>query len=113
MGTGAFGSGAGFAMQDGWLLAQILGDELSRSSNRPDAIAHSLDRFNAIRSPYYTKMYDYLDSGKDAYGTGTTLSADPAGKLYWIYGLDIGQQWEEIREQDERERATDGVVGAV
>jgi salicylate hydroxylase len=50
--TGALGSGAAFAMQDSWILANAL--EHTRS--RPDAVSAALDIFNEIRSPYYARM---------------------------------------------------------
>jgi hypothetical protein len=95
--TGAFGSGAGFAMQDGWLLAQIIQHFQTSAADVDELLTRSLELFDSIRSPYYAKMYDYLDGPKNnIYGKGTTLSPDPAGDLYWIYGLDIRAQWEEI-----------------
>jgi salicylate hydroxylase len=50
---GAFGSGATFAMEDGWILARAL--ELTRFASRPTRDA--LGIFEQIRSPYYAKMY--------------------------------------------------------
>ena len=49
---GAFGSGATFAMEDGWILARAL--EHTRFSSRPGQDA--LEIFNLIISPYYTRM---------------------------------------------------------
>jgi salicylate hydroxylase len=86
-------------MQDGWLLAQIIQHYQSSAASKQDLLARALQLFDSIRSPYYARMYDYLDGPKnDIYGTGTTLSADPAGTLYWIYGLDIRAQWDGIKE---------------
>jgi salicylate hydroxylase len=85
-------------MQDGWLLAQILGHYQKSNLNKRDLLSQTLTLFDSIRSPYYARMYDHLDKPKaDIYGKGTTLSPDPAGTLYWIYGLDIGAQWQEIQ----------------
>jgi salicylate hydroxylase len=91
-------------MQDGWLLAQILQFYQGASSISPDdkraLLRSTLEAFNSIRSPYYAQMYDHLDKPKsNIYGMGTTLSSDPAGSLYWIYGLDIGAQWQDIKER--------------
>jgi salicylate hydroxylase len=55
--SGAFGSGAGFAMEDGWVLAQSLalfGNNLNKA----------LPLFDEIRFPYYAKMYAHLDEVK-------------------------------------------------
>lgn len=49
---GAFGSGATFAMEDGWILARAL--EFTRFASRPARDA--LEIFDQIRSPYYAKM---------------------------------------------------------
>lgn len=51
--SGAFGSGAGFAMEDGWVLAQAL----ARSGN--DA-GRALPLFDRVRVPYYHRMYAHL-----------------------------------------------------
>ena len=89
-------------MQDGWLIAQILGfyqEQLGAAgSDKRSLLKTTLETFNAIRSPYYAQMYDHLDKPKaDIYGRGTTLSPDPAGALYWIYGLDIAAQWQDVQ----------------
>lgn len=49
---GAFGSGATFAMEDGWILARAL--EFTQATSRPTRDA--LEIFEQIRSPYYAKM---------------------------------------------------------
>ncbi|KAJ5355664.1 Monooxygenase FAD-binding [Penicillium concentricum] len=59
--SGAFGSGATFAMEDGWILARAL--ELTRFASRPARDA--LEIFEQIRSPYYAKMYQHLDEIRD------------------------------------------------
>jgi salicylate hydroxylase len=50
--AGAFGSGAAFAMQDSWILAQAITH--TRESSQP--LAAALEIFDAIRSPYYHRM---------------------------------------------------------
>lgn len=50
--TGAFGSGAAFALEDGWILARAI--EHARSTGQP--LATALEIFDAIRSPYYLRM---------------------------------------------------------
>lgn len=49
---GAFGSGAAFALEDGWILAQAI--KHTRSFPRP--IEEALAIFDQIRSPYYRRM---------------------------------------------------------
>ncbi|KAJ5088915.1 hypothetical protein N7456_012531 [Penicillium angulare] len=58
---GAFGSGATFAMEDGWILARAL--EHVRLSASP--IQHALDIFDQIRNPYYQRMYQHIDNNHD------------------------------------------------
>ncbi|OKL61015.1 hypothetical protein UA08_03110 [Talaromyces atroroseus] len=58
---GAFGSGATFAMEDGWILARAL--ERTRSSASP--LPRALKIFDEIRSPYYMRMYAHLDEGRE------------------------------------------------
>lgn len=50
---GAFGSGATFAMEDGWILARAL--EHSQFASHP--VEEALEVFNVIRSPYYARMW--------------------------------------------------------
>jgi salicylate hydroxylase len=49
---GAFGSGATFALEDGWILARAL--ELTQFAANP--AREALEIFDHIRSPYYAKM---------------------------------------------------------
>ena len=50
--SGAFGSGAAFALEDGWILARAV--EYTRARERP--LAEALEIFDEIRSPYYLRM---------------------------------------------------------
>ncbi|KAJ5951685.1 FAD-binding monooxygenase [Penicillium vulpinum] len=59
--SGAFGSGATFAMEDGWILARAL--QFTRIGSRPARDA--LEIFEQIRAPYYAKMYQHLDEIRD------------------------------------------------
>lgn len=52
---GAFGSGATFGMEDGWVLAQALELEHSRGSER--LVRDTLQIFEEIRLPYYQRMW--------------------------------------------------------
>ncbi len=52
--TGAFGSGATFGMEDGWILARAL--ELERGRDNVNHIKHALQIFEEIRLPYYKRM---------------------------------------------------------
>lgn len=103
--SGAFGSGAGFAMEDGWVIAQALrhfGNDTRRA----------LALFDRIRVPYYSRMYEYL--GDMAAKRAAKLAegvASPEGlteedrvkvkviregkDMSWIYQHNIGKVWEE------------------
>ncbi|ROV94131.1 hypothetical protein VPNG_09338 [Cytospora leucostoma] len=98
---GAFGAGAGFAMEDGWLLAQVLDFYLDRYGNdRKTALHDALDLFDRTRSPYYHRVYDVLDAkpegGKEI--DYASWSPTPGGPLDWIYFHDVGEEWQQIRE---------------
>ena len=54
--SGAFGSGAAFAMEDSWVLARAI--EHTRSE--VNGLAKALEIFDEIRSPYYFRMWVLL-----------------------------------------------------
>ena len=108
---GAFGSGAAFALEDAWVLAQAL--RHTRSQNRPPADA--LRIFDDIRSPYYLRMYEHLDQQKkkieEAKASaanrsfedvlGARVSSFGGDKLAWIYMTDIEEVWNEYLNNEE------------
>ncbi|WVQ82084.1 hypothetical protein IAT38_004212 [Cryptococcus sp. DSM 104549] len=99
---GAFGSGGGFAMEDGWLIAQIVQyylDKTPSPSARPQALAEALELFDRIRSPYYHKMYVVLDDEKSHRNEYGSFAPTPDNPLGWIYGHDIGVEWAGVREK--------------
>lgn len=98
-------------MQDGWILARAI--EHTRFSN--NNVKAALDIFDKIRSPYYARMYQYLDQQKTK--TQTANAANPGQsfesslrarvnsfggeeKLEWIYGNDIEGVWKEFLESE-------------
>ncbi|KAJ5638665.1 hypothetical protein N7528_001055 [Penicillium herquei] len=101
--SGAFGSGATFAMEDGWILARAL--EYSQFSSRP--VHDALEIFNSIRSPYYDRMYEHLDEvgakmqqfKSESTNFDDFLQAKINNFLYgdkdFIYKNDIGKVWED------------------
>ncbi|KAL2845264.1 hypothetical protein BJY01DRAFT_263665 [Aspergillus pseudoustus] len=109
--SGAFGSGAAFAMEDGWILARALEVEYSRTSSTAIAIKNALEIFQRIRGPYYERMYDFLATReKHSQGTRKEEDADfdtiikariaglgfvAGGKMDWIYKNDIEKVWNE------------------
>jgi salicylate hydroxylase len=61
--TGAFGSGAAFALEDGWILARAIEHAFYKDArsfvpySREQALHEALSIFDSIRSPYYLRMY--------------------------------------------------------
>jgi len=49
---GDLGSGASFALEDSWILAQAI----EKTRNDTNGIAEALKIFDSIRSPYYSRM---------------------------------------------------------
>ncbi|BCS18263.1 FAD-dependent oxidoreductase [Aspergillus puulaauensis] len=100
--SGAFGSGAAFAMEDGWILARAI----EYSVNSKTGLGDALEIFQRIRGPYYERMYEFLDrKGKEiqesrkgddferiikvrVQGFGLV-----SGTLDWIYKNDIEEVW--------------------
>ncbi|PMD37534.1 FAD/NAD(P)-binding domain-containing protein [Hyaloscypha variabilis F] len=120
--AGAFGSGAAFAMEDGWIIARALEHSLASGSSTP--VASALCRFESIRSPYYQRMYQFRDSQKPhlqkmqqetredfdnllrARMNKTGLAGKrPEGWMDWIYKNNIEKVWEEYLHV-EKKRAT-------
>ncbi|KAK4540563.1 hypothetical protein LTR36_009093 [Oleoguttula mirabilis] len=100
--SGAFGSGAGFAMEDGWVLAQAL------ASTNND-LSKALPLFDKIRVPYYTRMYAHLDNEAKRRALHLSQLLEPSDEervrnkvikiegtdMKWIYANDIGKVWRE------------------
>lgn len=99
--SGAFGSGAGFAMEDGYILAKAL--EYFRND-----VHRALPLFDAIRLPYYSRMYEHLageaqkrtiklkDLGEDASyddQVRVKIIKGGGGDMSWIYQNNIGHVW--------------------
>ncbi|KAI0008750.1 FAD/NAD(P)-binding domain-containing protein [Xylariaceae sp. FL0662B] len=103
--SGAFGSGAGFAMEDGWVIAQALAYCENDKSE-------ALPLFDAIRLPYYSRMYAHLaseasrrtanlrDIGNPSFDerVANKIITDGGNSMAWIYSHDIGKTWREAIE---------------
>lgn len=107
--SGAFGSGAGFAMEDGWVIAQALA---LTGNDRNQALA----LFDRVRVPYYHRMYAYLAAGAQKRaaklaevgpdGEGPSEEERVKTKLFkedvdmsWIYQNNIAKVWESTLEE--------------
>lgn len=113
--SGAFGSGAGFAMEDGWVLAQALREVGNEK-------AKALEMFDRVRVPYYHRMYEHLagvatnraakvkdlvDSGEgDSEEARVKIKVIREGKdMSWIYQNNIAKVWEEALKELKSEMA--------
>lgn len=113
--SGAFGSGAGFAMEDGWVLAQAL----QHFGNDP---SKALPLFDRIRVPYYHRMYEHLTAQAEKkvaklaeleVGTGGLTEEERVkvkvireGKdMSWIYQHHIGRVWDSALAELEAEES--------
>ncbi|KAI1453962.1 FAD/NAD(P)-binding domain-containing protein [Annulohypoxylon moriforme] len=104
--SGAFGSGAGFAIEDGYILARALEYWKNDTSK-------ALPLFDAIRLPYYSRMYAHLASEAEKRALKLKALGDPTfdervknkiitdgGKdMSWIYKNDIGAVWKDCARQ--------------
>ncbi|KAE8548277.1 hypothetical protein EYB25_010071 [Talaromyces marneffei] len=121
--TGAFGSGAAFAMEDGWILARSIEYVFSTlatkqsSFSKQNGLEEVLSIFDTIRSPYYARMYQHLDNMKAKFaGVVDTFEgrlqarivAFSEGGLDWIYQNDIEQVWKEWLQQNDTSIAGQG-----
>lgn len=96
-------------MEDGWILAQALAYWENDTSK-------ALPMFDAIRLPYYSRMYEHLASEADRRAAKLKALQNPTfddrvkakiitdgGKdMSWIYQHDIGVVWKEWVERLEK-----------
>ncbi|KAF7552704.1 hypothetical protein G7Z17_g4113 [Cylindrodendrum hubeiense] len=113
--SGAFGSGATFAMEDGWILARALERSQLSSHSLPDA----LEIFEQIRSPYYARMYKHLDEAgksiqaikKESKDFDEFLKAKIEHFLYgdkdFIYKNDIAKVWNDYGTAENSDKHVD------
>ncbi|KAJ8112562.1 hypothetical protein OPT61_g5094 [Boeremia exigua] len=103
--SGAFGSGAGFAMEDGWVLAQSL-------AHFRNDLNKALPLFNQVRVAYYARMYAHLASeaarrernlqeiGDPSFDerVANKIISDGGVDMSWIYNNDIEAVWKQAVE---------------
>ncbi|TFK87874.1 salicylate hydroxylase [Polyporus arcularius HHB13444] len=92
--SGAFGSGAAFALEDAWTLGQAISHALSHKL----PLSEALRLFDETRSPYYSKLYTELRRMGAAAEKGKNLPWDERvadriderwGSHDWIYLHDV------------------------
>ncbi|RDX44098.1 salicylate hydroxylase [Lentinus brumalis] len=96
--SGAFGSGAAFALEDAWTLGQAISHALSHKL----PLSEALRLFDETRSPYYSKLYTELRRMGAAAEKGKNLPWDERvadriderwGSHDWIYLHDVDGAW--------------------
>ncbi|OJJ63585.1 hypothetical protein ASPSYDRAFT_38165 [Aspergillus sydowii CBS 593.65] len=99
--SGAFGAGAGFALEDSYVLSQAV----AWAYERKHSISRGLDLYDRVRSPHYKAMYAILDDFRrsDAELEKLGLSFDEAVAhtirdkwgtgFSWIYSYDVQEVW--------------------
>lgn len=112
--SGAFGSGAGFAMEDGYIIAKCL-------AYYKNDLNKALPLFNEIRVPYYARMYKHLQDQEmqRAVGLGqletpteqdrvrNKINGAQAGDMRWIYENDIERVWQDHVQRLQRLKTAD------
>ncbi|KAF2426592.1 FAD/NAD(P)-binding domain-containing protein [Tothia fuscella] len=110
--SGAFGSGAAFAMEDGLILAQAL-------AYFKNDLSKALPLFDSIRLPYYTRMYAVLEMGAKSRKERLEHLSNPTeedmirakviksggGAMDWIYENKIDEVWEDAIKEYERKES--------
>ncbi|KAJ4287535.1 hypothetical protein N0V90_012238 [Kalmusia sp. IMI 367209] len=120
--SGAFGAGAGFALEDAYALAQSL--SWAHSRPLPTPISQALRLFDKIRSPHYERLYGVLDQFKgdpnlhlsEEEEVAVVVATNWAKTHNWILEYDVTQDFAKYAEDEDvklkglRNRLS-GVVG--
>ncbi|KAH8879024.1 FAD/NAD(P)-binding domain-containing protein [Thozetella sp. PMI_491] len=127
--SGAFGAGAGFALEDVYALTKSLDWAWSRGKGLPDAIS----LFDSIRSPHYKGLYEVLDKFASAnaklVAEGLSIDQEIEERVkrmseaseFWMYNYEVDKVVEEAiveadkleseRRADEAAKTTDSSAG--
>ncbi len=111
--SGAFGAGAGFALEDVYALTQSIKWTWSKNKN----LAEAIDLFDYIRSPHYKSLYGVLDKFAAISATPLSdgLSIDEeieervkrtsAASESWMYFYEVDKAVDKaLREADQRDK---------
>ncbi|GLB23167.1 hypothetical protein AtubIFM61612_003754 [Aspergillus tubingensis] len=110
--SGAFGAGAGFALEDVYVLTRAV----KWAHERGLPIQEGLELFDRVRAPHYAAMYDILDGyGKSDVSVKNTDDFDEAVSVIvankwdddhgWLYRYNVEQAWRETYEAEDARRA--------
>lgn len=83
--SGAFGAGAGFALEDAW----VLGRAVAWARARGEPLHAALDLFDAVRSPHYADLYAVLDGYKATDVELTAAQLSPAEEIRQV----VARNW--------------------
>lgn len=119
--SGAFGAGAGFALEDAFVVAESV--QHARDVGKP--LSYALRLYDETRSPHYLGLYREIErAGKQvkAANAERVLGFDDAvdakvsafvGDTAWIYAYDVKKAWAQTLERERlSEVATSGDIDA-
>ncbi|KAE8372491.1 FAD/NAD(P)-binding domain-containing protein [Aspergillus bertholletiae] len=109
--SGAFGAGAGFALEDAYVLAGAV----QWAHDRDIPVSRALDLYDKVRSPHYKDMYDILDGFKRSDISTKGLSSFDEIVLaniqnkwtddhHWLYHYDVQDVWKKAYEEEDARR---------
>lgn len=105
--SGAFGSGAAFAFEDAYVLAQAIGE----ARREGQTLAAALDAYDTVRSPHYEALYKVLDgnakSAKEVAASHPEYQDDDLIEDIIAKGFEKDTQWIYKYDVSGRRRLTD------
>ncbi|EHY59865.1 hypothetical protein HRR90_008747 [Exophiala dermatitidis] len=118
--SGAFGAGAGFALEDVFVLTRAIDWAHARGL----ALADALKLFDEVRSPHYRSLYDILEKFAKTEASLRDMNPPPtfdeAVRVIvdnnwgydhsWMYHYDVQKVWQEAVQAEDRRRANGGTV---
>ncbi|KAF7594634.1 hypothetical protein BBP40_008724 [Aspergillus hancockii] len=116
--SGAFGAGAGFALEDVYVLTQAV----KWAYERGHPISDALKLYDQVRSPHYKDMYDILDGFRKSDATIKGLSSFDdivqaniqhkwTDDHNWLYHYDVQEVWRKIYQSDDATRGLGNSTG--
>ncbi|KAB8259399.1 monooxygenase [Aspergillus pseudonomiae] len=109
--SGAFGAGAGFALEDAYVLARAV----TWAHERDLPVSNALALYDKVRSPHYKDMYDILDGFgrsdtaiKDLTSFDEIVVANVQNKWTdahdWLYHYNVQEVWKKAYEEEDARR---------
>ncbi|PLB54078.1 FAD/NAD(P)-binding domain-containing protein [Aspergillus steynii IBT 23096] len=109
--SGAFGAGAGFALEDVYVLTQAV----KWAYERGYPIRDALEIYDRVRSPHYEAMYIILNKFAQSnaairsaatFDDAVTISVESkwADQYGWLYHYDVKEVWKRAYEEEDARR---------